>query len=131
MTEDSRPPGAATAVFNGPDTAEAARVTLRAMLAHVPAPVVGDAVQLMEELVTDATRDGASFRALRLGLAAHPPRLRIDVERDEPDEPCVTAMSPERVEGRFLLEELASTWWSHTLGSISVTRAELALPLPR
>ncbi|WIX77668.1 hypothetical protein QRX50_40730 [Amycolatopsis carbonis] len=131
MTEDSRPPGAATAVFNGPDTAEAARVTLRAMLAHVPAPVVGDAVQLMDELVTDATRDGASFRALRLGLAAHPPRLRIDVERDEPDEPHTTAMSPDRVEGRFLLEELASTWWSHTLGSISVTRAELALPLPR
>ncbi|WP_326834392.1 hypothetical protein VSH64_05615 [Amycolatopsis rhabdoformis] len=128
MTEDSRPPGAATAVFNGPDTAEAARVTLRAMLAHAPAPIVGDAVQLMDELVVDATRDGATFRAMRLGLVAHPPRLRIDVERDEPEEPTATAMSPERAEGRFLLEELASTWWSHTLGSISVTRAELALP---
>ncbi|MFI5613157.1 hypothetical protein [Amycolatopsis sp. NPDC051903] len=127
MTEEPNPPGA-TAVFSGPDTAAAARVTLRAMLAHVPEAIVGDAVQLMDELVTDAGRDGATFRGLRLGLVPSPPRLRIDVERDEPETPAATALSPDRVEGRFLLEDLASTWWSHTLGDISVTRAELTLP---
>ncbi|QRP43446.1 hypothetical protein [Amycolatopsis sp. FDAARGOS 1241] len=128
MTEEPQPPGAATAVFNGPDTAAAARVTLRAMLAHVPEAIVGDAVQLMDELVTDAGRDGATFRGLRLSLVQTPPRLRIDVERDEPETPAATELSPERVAGRFLIEDLASTWWSHTLGDISVTRAELVLP---
>ncbi|HWD03781.1 MAG TPA: hypothetical protein VG674_15165 [Amycolatopsis sp.] len=128
MTEESPSPAPA-AVFSGPDTAAAARVTVRAMLAGVPDAFVGHAVALVDELVADAARDGATFRGLRLGLVKSPLRLRIDVEREEPAEPAAGGLCADRIAGRLLLEDLASTWWSHTLGDLSVTRAELVLPV--
>ncbi|GAA3524029.1 hypothetical protein GCM10022222_02940 [Amycolatopsis ultiminotia] len=125
---DQSPPAATMAVFAGPDTADAARTTLQAMLAHVEGPFVADAVLLLDELVTDASRDGAAHRDLRLGLLPAPPRLRIEVTRTEPPHPAPPSTLPERGWGRLLLEDLASAWSTTTNGTQATTWAELRLP---
>ncbi|MBB4684255.1 ATP-binding protein [Amycolatopsis jiangsuensis] len=125
---DQSPPAAATAVFAGADTAPAARTTLQAMLAQVAGPFVADATLLLDELLTDASRDGAVCRDLRLGVLAGPARLRIEVTRTEPARPVTGPSSPERGWGRLLLEDLASDWSSDTDGALATTWVELRLP---
>lgn len=127
MADHARHP-ATTAVFDGPDIAGPARTTLRAMLSHVDAPRVAEAVLLLDELITDAARDGAVCRGLWLGLLTGPPRLRIEVTRIEPAAPVGEPRSPGRGRGRLLLDDLASEWSTVTDGARATTWAEVRLP---
>lgn len=85
------------------------------------------ATMLVEELVTDAQRGGATLRSVELARATSPPSLRVLVHRTETGTATGEPVTPEITEGRLVVEELATAWGTQTHRDTTTTWAALHL----
>jgi two-component sensor histidine kinase len=91
-------------------TTAAARQQIRSMLAGRADLLVADAVQVTDELVSNAVRHGEPPRRLRVILSHGGRRLRMEVEDASPLEPM--PRMPDRTGGLgiVLVHRLATAW---------------------
>ena len=91
---------------------------------------VDDAVQVTDELVSNAHQHGDTPRECRINLINHGRRLRVEVDDTSPHPPRIR--TPDRTGGRglILVGQLASAWGVHHHAGHKTVWAELALNLP-
>ena len=89
------------------------RQRVRELLAGRADLLIEDAVQVTDELVSNAYRHGQSPRAVRLTLIDAGRRLRIEVDDASPLDPM--PRTPDRTGGLgiMLVHRLASSWGAH------------------
>jgi hypothetical protein len=103
------------------------RARVRALLAGYTGLVVEDAVQITDQLVTNAHQHGQPPRTCRLALLDRGRRLRIEVDDASPAEPV--PRTPDRFGGLglILIQRLASAWGVFHHAGHKIVWAELAL----
>ena len=86
------------------------RNLVRALLSGRSGVLVDDAVQVVDELVSNATRHGDAPRRFRIALLDAGRRLRIEVDDAAPELP--RRRQPDHTGGRglILVDELATAW---------------------
>ncbi|GAA1988606.1 hypothetical protein [Amycolatopsis minnesotensis] len=121
---ETRPTSAATSAnLTGMLHTPVVHTTIRTALCDLPAEVVKEASLLVEELIADAGRGGASPRGLELSRTVAPARLHISVTREKPRATTREPLSPEITVGRILVEELAADWGTSATETSSTTWA--------
>ena len=88
----------------------AAREHVRRLLAGQPETLIEDAVQVADELVSNAYRHGDPTRTVRLALINDRRRLRIEVDDGSPKEPMLRSRDRTGGLGLMLVDRLASGW---------------------
>jgi anti-sigma regulatory factor (Ser/Thr protein kinase) len=96
------------------------RAEVRRLLQHTDADTE-DAVQVTDELASNALRHGHSPRICRLALLGQTRRLRIEVGDTSPTEPRTRVTDGSGGLGLVLIEHLATCWGvSHRRGRKTV-----------
>ncbi|WP_215545295.1 hypothetical protein [Amycolatopsis sp. CA-230715] len=117
----------ASASLSGRFASSAVRTAVRTVLAGASPGDVRAATKLVEELVADARRGGATLRSVELARATSPPSLRVLVQRTEAGTATGEPLTPEITEGRFVVEEIATAWGTQTHRDTTTTWAALTL----
>lgn len=106
------------------------RRMVRDLLAGRSGIPVDDAVQVTDELVSNAHQHGHTPRYCRVALINHGRRLRVEVDDTSPHPPRIR--TPDRFGGRglILVDRLASTWGVQHHPDHKTVWAELALNRP-
>ncbi|GAA1957682.1 hypothetical protein [Amycolatopsis minnesotensis] len=120
-------PVTASAHLSGRFASSAARTAVKAVLTGAAPGDVRAATMLVEELITDARRGGATLRSVELARATSPPCLRVLVQRTETGTATGAALTPESADGRFVVEEIATAWGTQTYRDTTTTWAALNL----
>jgi anti-sigma regulatory factor (Ser/Thr protein kinase) len=111
-------------------TFAAARQHVRRMLAGQPSILIDDAVQVTDELVSNAYRHGDPPRHVRLALIDDRRRLRIEVDDASPKEPMLRSRDRTGGLGIMLVDRLASGWGIERHEHRKTVWAELDLVRP-
>ncbi|QWF80963.1 hypothetical protein [Amycolatopsis sp. CA-230715] len=122
-TETASFPATTSANLTGMLRTPVVRATIRTALCDLPADVVKEASLLVEELIADAGRGGASPRGLELRRSVEPALLTIAVTREKPRVATREPLSPAITVGRILVEELALSWGTGETDTSSTTWA--------
>jgi hypothetical protein len=94
-------------------TLSAARRKVRTLLADQSDILVEDAVQVADELVSNAYRHGQPPRVVRFVLDRDRCWLRIEVDDTAPEQPVLRAPDRTGGLGMLLVHRLASSWGVH------------------
>lgn len=116
-------PAATSANLTGMLHTSVVHATIRTALCDLPSEVVKEASLLVEELIADAGRGGASPRGLELSRTVEPARLHIAVTREKPGTTTREPLTPAITVGRILVEELALSWGTGETDSSATTWA--------
>src|SRR5690349_8129136 len=91
---------------------------------------VEDAVQLTDELVSNACRHGEPPHICRLTLLDRGRRLRVEVDDSSPEQPALRAPDRTGGLGLLLIHRLASSWGVQRHPDHKTVLAELELDAP-
>lgn len=110
------------------DTISSAQVRsiVRELLARQDAGLVADAVQVTDELVSNAHRHGRSPRVCRLFLLEHRRCLRIEVDDNDEAEPAIRTPDRSGGLGMVLIDRLTTSWGVASDGGGKTVWAELS-----
>lgn len=106
------------------------REQVRRLLAGQPGALVEDAVQVTDELVSNAYRHGQPPRTVRLALSNDRCRLRIEVDDASPKEPMLRSRDRTGGLGLMLVDRLSSGWGVDRHEHHKTVWAEVALAGP-
>ncbi|MEU7629594.1 ATP-binding protein [Nocardia sp. NPDC049220] len=108
-----------------------ARALVRELLTPLPGVVVADAIQVFDELVSNARRHGLAPCRCRISLRAHRARLRIEVDDTGPDDPHLRIPDHTGGRGMILIDRLATAWACTRHHGHKTVWAEVALDRSR
>ncbi|MFL6145711.1 MAG: ATP-binding protein [Labedaea sp.] len=108
----------------------AARAMVRTLLADRVGIAVEDAVQVTDELVSNAYRHGLSPRVCRLSLHHAGRRFRVEVDDAVPTDPAPRSPAPDGGRGLLLVARLASGWGVYRHADHKTVWAEITLDTP-
>ncbi|MFF0492657.1 ATP-binding protein [Nocardia sp. NPDC004068] len=107
------------------------REIVRGMLAPQTGVIVEDAVQVVDELVSNAWEHGRPPRRCRVSMPTGPPRLRVEVDDSGAGEPRIRTPDSSGGRGMILVDQLARAWGVARRDGFKTVWAEVSLDRPR
>ncbi|WP_405138731.1 ATP-binding protein [Nocardia sp. NBC_01388] len=104
-----------------------ARAMMRTLLAPLPEMAVADAIQVFDELATNARRHGRAPRRARVSLPADCSLLRIEVDDTGPGDPRPRPPDGTGGRGILLIDRLATAWAHNRHHDHKTVWAEIAV----